>query len=117
MGLGNLGGLVMPVILKIDYADGSTEELRIPAEIWRRNASFVEKMIVTPKEITRLTLDPRIELPDTDRSNNAWPPQPAKSRFQLFKDERPKNPMQEIEKKPGAAEAGGGRALTVAGGS
>ncbi len=27
----NVGGLISPVILKIDYTDGSTEELRIPA--------------------------------------------------------------------------------------
>ena len=33
--LSNIGGLVMPVILQIDYADGTSEELRIPAEIWR----------------------------------------------------------------------------------
>ena len=28
----NLGGLVMPIILKVDYADGTSEELRLPAE-------------------------------------------------------------------------------------
>ena len=29
----NKGGLVMPLILKFEYTDGNTEELRIPAEI------------------------------------------------------------------------------------
>ncbi|HQZ16025.1 MAG TPA: M1 family metallopeptidase [Vicinamibacteria bacterium] len=99
IGLRNVGGLVMPVILKIDYADGTSQEMRIPAEIWRRNSSFVEKMIVTSKEIKSLTLDPHLEIADTDLSNNAWPPQLAKSRFQLFKEEKQKNPMQELEKK------------------
>jgi hypothetical protein len=98
IGIRNRGGLVMPVILKIDYADGSTEELRIPAEIWRKNSVAVEKLLVTSREITRLTLDPHGELPDTDLSNNVWPPQPAKSRFQLFKEEKLKNPMQDAPK-------------------
>jgi soluble cytochrome b562 len=101
VGLRNHGGLVMPVLLKIDYADGTSQEMRIPAEIWRRNSTFVEKMIVTSKELKSLTLDPHLEIADTDLSNNTWPPQPAKSRFQLFKDEKMKNPMQEIEKKGG----------------
>ena len=90
----------MPVILKIEYADGTSEELRIPAEIWRRNATFVEKMIVTGKEIKALTLDPHLEIADVNLSNNTWPAQPAKSRFQLFKQDRPRNPMQPLEKKP-----------------
>ena len=98
VGIRNRGGLVMPVILKIDYADGTSEELRIPAEIWRKNSVAVEKLIVTPKEIARLTLDPHAELPDTDLSNNVWPPQPARSRFQLFKDEKFRNPMQDVVK-------------------
>lgn len=100
VGIRNHGGLVMPVILKIDYADGTTEELRIPAEIWRRNAVSVEKMIVTGKEIKALTLDPHLEIADVNLSNNTWPTQPAKSRFQLFKQERQRNPMQQLEKKP-----------------
>src|SRR5690606_40425575 len=31
----NLGGVVMPVILEIVYADTSRETLRLPAAIWR----------------------------------------------------------------------------------
>ena len=100
VGLRNHGGLVMPVILKIDYTDGTSEELRIPAEIWRRNPVFVEKMIVTSREIASLTLDPHLEIADVNLANNSWPARPAKSRFQLFKQERPRNPMQQLERKP-----------------
>jgi aminopeptidase N len=101
IGIRNRGGLVMPVILKIEYSDGTVEEVRIPAEIWRKNPGAVEKLIVTPREIARLTLDPRSELPDADLSNNVWPNQPSRSRFQLFRDEKFKNPMQDGDKKPG----------------
>jgi hypothetical protein len=76
IGIRNRGGLVMPVILKIDYADGSTEELRIPAEIWRKNSVAVEKLLVTSREITRLTLDPHGELPDTDLRTTSGLPSP-----------------------------------------
>ena len=97
--LKNIGGLVMPVIFFIEYSDGSKEELRIPAEIWRRNNIQVSKMIVTPKEIKSITLDPHLETADTDLNNNFWPPRPVKSRFQIFKDRKNANPMQEREGK------------------
>jgi aminopeptidase N len=98
--LKNIGGLVMPVILQLDYMDGTTEELRIPAEIWRYNNYDVTKLIMTPKEIKSITLDPHLETADVDLSNNSFPSRPTKSRFQLFKDSPSlANPMQQIERK------------------
>ena len=98
--LKNLGGLVMPVILGIDYADGTKEELRIPAEIWRYNNFDVSKLIMTTKEIRSITLDPHLETADVDLSNNSFPRRPARTRFQLFKDaQTAPNPMQLIERK------------------
>jgi hypothetical protein len=99
--LRNIGGLVMPVILEIEYTDGKKEELRIPAEIWRRNNQAVTKMIVTPREIKSIVLDPHLETADTDLSNNAWPPKLVKTPFQLFKERETPNPMQ-LENKSAA---------------
>jgi len=91
----NIGGLVMPVILAIDYADGTKEEMRIPVEIWRRNNVEVSKLIVTRKEIKQIVLDPHLETADTDLTNNYYPRKPLKTPFQLFKEQQePKNPMQ-----------------------
>jgi aminopeptidase N len=104
--LKNIGGLVMPVIFDIEYADGTKEHLRIPAEIWRRNNIQVSRMIVTPREIKSLTLDPRLETADADLGNNHWPPKPVKSRFQLFKERAIPNPMQQ-ERRP--TNPGGGQ--------
>jgi len=98
--LKNIGGLVMPVILQIDYADGTTEELRVPAEIWRLNNFDVSNLIVTKKEIRSIALDPHLETADVNVENNYFPRRPIKSRFQIFKEQRPRNPMQEIERKP-----------------
>ncbi|MCS7078824.1 MAG: M1 family metallopeptidase [Chloracidobacterium sp.] len=96
----NIGGLVMPIILEVTYTDGTKEEMRFPAEIWRLNNFEVSKLIVTPKEIASITLDPRLETADAELTNNFFPRRPVKSRFQVFKEQRqgPPNPMQ-LERK------------------
>jgi hypothetical protein len=98
--LKNVGGLVMPVILELTYTDGTKEELRIPAEIWRLNNFNVSKMVFTKKEIAFITLDPHLETADVDLVNNTFPRRPVKSRFQTFKFNQNQipNPMQ-IERK------------------
>ncbi|HEY0545983.1 MAG TPA: M1 family metallopeptidase [Pyrinomonadaceae bacterium] len=99
--LKNIGGLVMPVILQIDYTDGTGEELRIPAEIWRYDNYNVSKLIITSKEIKSIALDPHLETADVELENNFFPRRPVKSRFQIFKEAaKPPNPMQELEQKP-----------------
>ncbi len=68
----NIGGLVMPVILKMDFADGSSETVRIPAEVWRYNPKAVTWQYVTARTLTRAELDPKWETADADRSNNVY---------------------------------------------
>jgi len=83
----NVGGLVMPIFLTFDYADGSSEEVRIPAEIWRMGTSSkVTKVFVREKEITKITLDKDLESADVDTSNNYWPAEEATNRFENFKN-------------------------------
>jgi hypothetical protein len=95
----NVGGLVMPIIVRVHYGDNTSELMRIPVDIWRSNGNSVNKLIVTEKEITRLELDPKGELADTEDANNHWPPKIVPSRFKLFKDETKKNPMQKVRDK------------------
>ncbi|MFT4524732.1 MAG: hypothetical protein ACI9FU_001351 [Granulosicoccus sp.] len=93
--LSNVGELVMPVILELEFTDGSREEHRIPAEIWRRNDKKVSKVFVTEKELVRVALDPHLEVADVDRGNNYWPARAEPTRFELFKDaKKPENTMQ-----------------------
>ncbi len=72
-----IGGLVMPIILKLEYEDGSNEEVRIPAEIWRMQNEILEKtvskVLVTNKSVKKIVLDPNLETADIDVSNNVWP--------------------------------------------
>lgn len=82
----NLGGLVMPLIFKFDYVDGTEEVRTIPVEIWKLSTPTVTKVFITEKEVERITLDPYLETADTDLSNNAWPAVRQPSRFELFKE-------------------------------
>jgi hypothetical protein len=94
----NVGGLVMPLIIGLEYEDGSEEVRRIPAEIWRKNRAEVTKVIITDKPVRQISLDPYLETADTDVSNNYWPAKPTPSRFEIFKDHKHRrggeNPMQ-----------------------
>jgi aminopeptidase N len=68
----NIGGLVMPVILKMDFTDGTSETVRIPAEIWRKSSKQVTWQYVTGKELKGAELDPKWETADADRGNNVY---------------------------------------------
>ena len=89
----NIGGLVMPIILDITYADGSVEHMKIPAEIWRKNSKKVSKLLIRDKEITAIALDPNWETADVDVNNNYWPARPIKSRFEIYKRKKNKKDM------------------------
>ena len=83
----NVGGLVMPVILEVTYNNGRTDEVRIPAEIWRSDPKKFSKLLVTDREVVGITLDPHWETADTDLNNNYWPARAVESRLELFKRE------------------------------
>jgi len=97
----NIGGLVMPIIVQFEYVDNTTEERKIPAEIWRFNQSSLKKVFITDKEVKQITLDPFLETADTDTDNNSFPRIQQLSRFELFKNRQRsrKNPMQKMNDK------------------
>ncbi|MBL9117183.1 MAG: M1 family metallopeptidase [Verrucomicrobiaceae bacterium] len=96
--LSNVGGMVTPVILKLEYKDGSSEEMQLPAEIWRFDTRTAEKVLFTRKELKSVTFDPRQELVDTDVENNFWPRRLVEREFQMSKDDKAPNPMRELQK-------------------
>lgn len=95
----NVGGLVMPVILEVEYDNGNTEEVRIPAEVWRQDPKKFSKLLVTDREVVNITLDPHLETADVDLNNNYWPSRAEESRLELFKRERRRgrNLMKDID--------------------
>ena len=98
----NKGGLVMPLILKFTFADGSSQEQRIPAEVWLLNNEQASKIFVMDKEVVQVILDPYLETADVDMSNNFYPPKPQMNRFELFRNRmappQEENPMQRAKR-------------------
>ena len=78
------GGLVMPIIVELEYVDGSKERHTFPAQIWMKNDEEVSKVFRTTIAIKKITLDPDLETADIDTSNNSWPKKDD-SKFDKFK--------------------------------
>ena len=79
------GGLVMPIIVKYTYSDGTSKTETYPAQIWRFNDLEVRKAIASEKEIINITIDPNKETADVDSSNNMWPKEIKATDFDRFK--------------------------------
>ncbi|MCC1483949.1 M1 family metallopeptidase [Winogradskyella immobilis] len=80
------GGLVMPLIVQYEYADGTKEKITYPAQIWRLNDNRASKSIASEKEIVSITVDPDLETADVDVTNNSWPKEVKQSDFDAFKN-------------------------------
>jgi len=96
----NIGGLVMPLILRFNFNDGSSEIIRVPAEVWSHNNVSTSKVFVFEKQVETVELDPFLETADCDTENNYWPHRSVPSRFEMYKYNRRggSNPMQEAGK-------------------
>jgi hypothetical protein len=79
------GGLVMPLIVELTYADGSKEKQTFPAQIWMQNDTSVKRVFASTQEITNITVDPDLETADVNTSNNSWPKKDA-DKFDQFKE-------------------------------
>jgi len=91
----NIGGLVMPLIIQVNYKDNTSEVIKIPAEIWKTYEQKVSKVLILDKEVSSFRLDPFLETADTDLGNNSWPQEQIPSRYELFKQKQSReNPMQ-----------------------
>ena len=81
------GGLVMPILAEITYADGSKESKYYPAEIWRFNDKEIKKVYASEKEIVAIEVDPNQLTADVNIENNSWPKKEMESKFDSFKKE------------------------------
>jgi len=89
----NVGGLITPLPLKLTYANGDTEEMMIPAEIWRRNSKNITKLIKRKNRIKSIELDPHHQTADADFDNNSYPPVMRPGRLKLYKSDRKSSNM------------------------
>jgi hypothetical protein len=70
--LSNRGTMVMPATLTLAFSDGTTQEVRLPIEMWNLGGQFAYRVAGT-KTVQRVVVDPKNALPDVDRGNNTWP--------------------------------------------
>jgi hypothetical protein len=81
------GGIPMPIIVEYKYADGSTENVTYPPQIWRKNDQEFKRVISSEKELVGIVVDPKSETADIDASNNSWPKKEQRSEFEQFKQD------------------------------
>ena len=75
------GGMMMPILVEITYEDGTVENFKYPAQIWRKNNDTARKVYATEKAIKKIQIDPKLETADIDVTNNTWPKEIVKSKF------------------------------------
>lgn len=76
------GGLVMPIIVELTFEDGTTEKQTFPAQIWQKNENEVSRTFATKKIVKKIVVDPKEETADIDTTNNVWPSETIKSKFE-----------------------------------
>lgn len=67
----NLRQMVMPVKLKIKEESGKETVVKLPVEIWQHGGKYTYNFASTSRIIS-VDVDPEMELPDVDDSNNHW---------------------------------------------
>jgi hypothetical protein len=64
--------MVMPATLAITFSDGTTQDVKLPIEMWNLGDRFAYRVQGTTA-VQRVVLDPKSAFPDVDRTNNVWP--------------------------------------------
>ena len=67
----NLEKMAMPVVLEVKTKSGAVSRVKLPVEVWQRNADWKFK-VNTTEEIASITIDPDHVFPDVNPSNNVW---------------------------------------------
>jgi hypothetical protein len=67
----NAGQQVAPVELQLTFADGTTQLLRYPVEVWYKGDRYTA-MIPTDKTVVAASVNPDGQFPDINPGNNAW---------------------------------------------
>ena len=75
------GGLIMPIIVELQFEDGTSELHKFPEQIWRKNNQTATRIFATEKPIKKIQIDPKLETADIEVGNNTWPVVRLKSKF------------------------------------
>jgi hypothetical protein len=76
---GNRERGVLPIRARFTFADGSSEDVVYPAEVWSTNSRrYTRTYKFAKKTLVRVELDPDHRLLDIDRRNNSWGSPPTR---------------------------------------
>jgi hypothetical protein len=75
------GGMIMPILVEITYEDDTVDNFKYPAQIWRKSNDSAKKVYATEKAIKKIQIDPKLETADIDVTNNTWPKEKLKTKF------------------------------------
>ena len=76
------GSLMMPIIVELNFEDGTKEVHKFPVQIWRRNNTTAKRIFATEKKVVKIQLDPKLETADIDVTNNTWPKEAVVDKFE-----------------------------------
>ncbi len=93
----NVGGLIMPIIIEMEFEDGTKETRKFPAEIWKGDNEEISKIVYSKKKVKQFSIDPYREMADTEEFNNNFPRKTTPTRFEIYKykSKDKENPMQQ----------------------
>ena len=99
--LENIGGMITPLPLRLVYADGNSEDILLPAEIWRYNSRRISHPLVrgSDDEVVAVEFDPKRATADADAGNNRYPPVVESDRIAPVREPVPDNPLRKSRKR------------------
>ncbi len=78
------GGMMMPILVDLEFEDGTIQNYVFPVQIWRKGNEVVKRVFATEKPVKKIQLDPKLQTADIDVTNNVWPKETSKSKFDQF---------------------------------
>jgi len=64
---------VLPIRARFTFANGTTEDMRYPAEVWSANSTrYMRRYEFVGRTVRQIELDPELRLVDINRTNNRW---------------------------------------------
>ena len=78
------GQMLMPILVQLTFEDGTTEDYNFPVQIWRKENEVTYRTFATNKKVVKIKLDPKEKTADIDLTNNSWPKEVIKSKFDQF---------------------------------
>ena len=62
----------MPLHMRVNYQDGTSETIKLPVDVWRNNELTFTYGFFSNKTVVEIILDPDEVFSDINMDNNRW---------------------------------------------